>query len=1346
MPASRPRAAFEPIAPDFDIKALVESNQNFSYVDRISCDMIDQQGLAAFEKLVRLHVIIGGKPLVIDGFEDRLDPWTFTPRWLRDNCGEKVENSRNLSGKEHLPLTLGHYLNNMGLLTNQFFEKPGAYKEKNKQRVYLKDIDCPSVWWDKLKEHTPGVLAYLNESTGEIGGPGSVQDGRKPGKGLAPAGDLMSSLPPDMRAENLMCYIGHEGTYTPSHREMCASLGQNIMVEASGTFDEDGKPEKPGSSIWFMTETSDRHLVSEYWLSVLGHDIEVEDHFAQVVAWKKAPFSVYVVEQRPGDFILIPPLAPHQVWNRGTRTMKVAWNRTTVETLRMALDEALPRSRIVCRDEQYKNKAIVYYTLQKYASLLGVAQQQASRMAPEAGHHLMYKTKVRQLQKDFKQLFGLYREILLSEMFNPNEPAPKNIEYLPFDSNVTCAYCRGNIFNRFLSCDCCKDMLGHHADEAEGDPYDVCLDCFAMGRSCWCISGLKWVEQFRWKELASKYETWRKLIISLDGGQVTDKSPLPLIDERRKQRKKTLAEVCKDQLKRRPFKDMHKPVEEPKSDAEDDDGEIVVGDDGMVKKIKKKRGKAWLKNNLPCHVCCHRHATWKMAFCTTCDRGWCYGSLFRGWDKMPLEIMEDPDWKCPHCLGICFAGACKREGKMQSYEPKGTLLGHDTKKVADVRSVEALVDFSVSNLNWLKDDEALPRSQSKRLSRAKADAQKAKENGADIEDDADAEQQDFIDESRVGYEYSPADGTPLDPALGGNAKENEMDDSDAYFARRLQQANVSVPSPAAMLAGAPVSAPVPEVPEGYSPVSTAGYIPPPAHMYGHIDENGHTIYPDPYRPGSVEPMNQGEDASTSDFNKRKRASDDDDHEDIAMSKGKKGKKPRLSAAGFRSVDLADTAPAPPKNEMQRQFGKEKERKALEKAKAEGRFIMMQAALKGKKRIVKFSVPGDRLGHILAAKATQAAELAQAALAAVGGNVAGHSVGSNAPSKTAASMAPPNGTTTDLLTSDIAPKKDPKEHSRELYRQRKEDGHLVTSKTKKALIPVEKDDNYGYRSMEKKLKFPNTAAAKRPGRKAASNHVEYEEVDIGSDLEEEDEMFDPEPNASKRRSIPTYLKDRHNGDEDLPDYLPDDFRDRQWDNNNKRSGVRKSGATAAAESNGLEPAPSGQARPLTGKRPSMRPATASSPHEEDDDVDANSAEFGDEDAVAASTQSSGHATPVGAPMGQPSWTSANKPQSSNSPSAAAVAAAQKQKQKAQRQSAMEEENRRAKLQALQMLDDASPGASSIPPSSSKGKNVRFSTGEHATANNISLADGLDDESSDDEVDSVPAKRGRPPQTR
>lgn len=1288
MPAQRPRASFEPISPDFNLKALVEATPNFSYVDRISCDMIDQQGLAAFEKLVLLHVIVGGKPLVIDGFEDRLDPWTFQPKWLRDNCGDKVENARNQTAQEYLPLTMGHYLTNMNLLTNQFFDKPGAYKDKKRQRVYLKDIDCPPVWWEKVSQHIPSNLTYLNDSTGDVGGPGSVPDpqsnipGRRLGRGIARAGDLMSSLPADMRAENLMCYIGHEGTYTPAHREMCASLGQNIMVEASGTLDDDGKPEKPGSSIWFMTESKDRHLVSEYFLSVLGHDIEVENHFAQVVAWKKAPFNVYVVEQRPGDFILIPPLAPHQVWNRGTRTMKVAWNRTTVETLEMAMNEALPRSRIVCRDEQYKNKAIIYYTLQKYSNLLGLAQQQASRMPPDAGHQLLFTGKVKQLMKDFKRLFNMYRQIMLSEMFSPEErDTPKNIEYLPFDSNVTCAYCRGNIFNRFLSCPSCKDMLGHNADDGEGDPYDICMDCYAMGRSCFCISGHKWIEQFRWKELASKYETWRKMIIALDGGQVTDKTPMTLIEERRRYGKKTLAEVCKDQLKRRPFKDMHKPAEEPKSDAEEDE-EIVVGDDGMVKKIAKKKSRSFLKNNTPCHVCCHRHPNWKMAFCTTCDRAWCYGSLFRGWDKMPMEIMEDQSWSCPHCLGICFAGACKREGKSVPYEPKGTLLGHDTKKVADARSVEALVDFSVSNLNWLRDDEAVSQTETSRMKRAKADAQKAKASDPTADDD----DEDQVEQSRVDYEYSPTNGTPLDPALGG---QQVNPDSDEYFASRLQQATSALPPPAAMMAGAPPNG----APDGYAAMASAGYIHPAAQMYGQ-DENGYN-YPDPYGPGSVEPMNRdNEDPAISGSSKRKRDNEDDgDFEDINMTKGKKAKKPRLSAAGFRSLDLADSeqASSGAKGGVQRQFEKEKERKALDRAKVQGRFIMMQAALKGKKRIVKLSIPGPRLGQLLAERTAEAARVAQAALLAGGEEAdAAHEV-DDATAQQANGAEPE-----DLLKSDVAPKKT--DNQKEYQKQREEAGLVITSKTKKALIPLSRDENYSAYRPERKNPGVKSAAGSKAKRKSTRPTVEYEEVDVGSD--DDDDLFVSKgaPSSQKRRSFR-----RDEGDEDFPASLPENFRD-----SNPKSSYR-----SRAKPSSSQPA---------GKRPSMRPhATETIPDDDDEDAGAD-----------ADPDGSHQGTPVGLPSASPGFNAVNGNKAAQKRSSLSKSQTSTPTASAQRQNTMDEENRRAKLAALSMSGlDARP---------SKGKSVRFSTNvENGNGgNNVSMADEL--ESSDDEVESVPARKG------
>lgn len=91
MPAQRPSAAFEPISPDIDLAALVEETPNFEYVVRISCDMIELQGLEAFEKLVLLHVIVGGKPLIVEGFQHRLDQWTFSSQWLNDNHGQKCK-------------------------------------------------------------------------------------------------------------------------------------------------------------------------------------------------------------------------------------------------------------------------------------------------------------------------------------------------------------------------------------------------------------------------------------------------------------------------------------------------------------------------------------------------------------------------------------------------------------------------------------------------------------------------------------------------------------------------------------------------------------------------------------------------------------------------------------------------------------------------------------------------------------------------------------------------------------------------------------------------------------------------------------------------------------------------------------------------------------------------------------------------------------------------------------------------------------------------------------------------------------------------------------------------------
>jgi hypothetical protein len=89
MRSQRSRAAFEPISPDVDIAALVDSTPNFEYAHRIDCHSIDDLGLEKFEKMVLGLVILGGKPLVIGGFNERLNGSIFSAKWLRSRYSKK---------------------------------------------------------------------------------------------------------------------------------------------------------------------------------------------------------------------------------------------------------------------------------------------------------------------------------------------------------------------------------------------------------------------------------------------------------------------------------------------------------------------------------------------------------------------------------------------------------------------------------------------------------------------------------------------------------------------------------------------------------------------------------------------------------------------------------------------------------------------------------------------------------------------------------------------------------------------------------------------------------------------------------------------------------------------------------------------------------------------------------------------------------------------------------------------------------------------------------------------------------------------------------------------------------
>jgi hypothetical protein len=83
MPTSlHPQAKFDPIPPDLDLYSLVDKTSNFQWVQRVSRSQIRSLGQQEFEKLVLIHVIIGGKPLIIDGWDGVLPKSLFDVSWL----------------------------------------------------------------------------------------------------------------------------------------------------------------------------------------------------------------------------------------------------------------------------------------------------------------------------------------------------------------------------------------------------------------------------------------------------------------------------------------------------------------------------------------------------------------------------------------------------------------------------------------------------------------------------------------------------------------------------------------------------------------------------------------------------------------------------------------------------------------------------------------------------------------------------------------------------------------------------------------------------------------------------------------------------------------------------------------------------------------------------------------------------------------------------------------------------------------------------------------------------------------------------------------------------------------
>ncbi|KAJ3054593.1 hypothetical protein HK102_011490, partial [Quaeritorhiza haematococci] len=277
---------------------------------------------------------------------------------------------------------------------------------------------------------------------------------------------------------------------------MCAAVGHNIMVSA----------DKGATAFWFIMTYDDADKVKEF-LQKRDHSIYSEDYFCPMEELANAPFTVYVLEQHVGDMVIIPPLCAHQVMNKGSTNIKVAWNRMTVSSLELCVSTVLPNYKQHFRPEVYRINAMIHYTLQAMTTELAQLthrpsrknrKSNASETSSESGESAKNSplapsfsssssssslngsakktnpivalrlpqqqklARLAQLKKDFKIIIDLFWKIVDDEYISDALYRKRGkIPYVGMESGeppaIMCDVCRADIWNRGYHCMDCDE-------------------------------------------------------------------------------------------------------------------------------------------------------------------------------------------------------------------------------------------------------------------------------------------------------------------------------------------------------------------------------------------------------------------------------------------------------------------------------------------------------------------------------------------------------------------------------------------------------------------------------------------------------------------------------------------------------------------------------------------------------------------------------------------------------------------------------------------------------------------------------------------------------------------------
>ncbi|PYH92611.1 hypothetical protein BO71DRAFT_329506 [Aspergillus ellipticus CBS 707.79] len=351
-----------------------------------------------------------GKPFVIRGF-------TRMKEWDRSILNNKSLGTLSSSGGRDVKMRL------RDLLSQTYQARTNSPREF----LYAKDLQCPEEWIAALEALLPSSLRHL----------GSL--------------DLFRMLPKAVTPEVLMAYVGTRNS--GFHRCFSGTVALNLLVESEGT--------GPGS-ICFGTHRNSQ-VQYDAFMEGLGKSSHTDWANVSIPQLKTANFPIYVTNQEPGDLVVFPSAAAHQVWNISSMVTKVVWNIVHYSSLASFFDYIQPVYQRQCHTDTGRVPLILLYALNR-------------------GSHNEEEEQV---------LLDLFRQLVEDEDIETETNVPiKHSD--PQGAVVECNFCGLTIWNRHLHCEECGD-------------FDLCLTCFISGRSC------KHVADYAWTELLPR-ETCNKIL------------------------------------------------------------------------------------------------------------------------------------------------------------------------------------------------------------------------------------------------------------------------------------------------------------------------------------------------------------------------------------------------------------------------------------------------------------------------------------------------------------------------------------------------------------------------------------------------------------------------------------------------------------------------------------------------------------------------------------------------------------------------------------------------------------------------------------------------------------------